>query len=88
MTRESIPQSTAGTGSATVTFAPPVRMVLVENLDTTITITVKINGDPIGWQLLASSRKGNFIKGGVSTLALVAASGSPAWQVEGTHPCL
>ncbi len=81
------PQTSTGTGGATITFDPPCRMVLIENLDSSIAITVKYNGDATGWSLLAASRKGNYFKGGVKTVVLTPDSGSPKWQIEGTDPC-
>lgn len=75
-----VPVIRVGSGSATITFTPPKRMLLVANTDATDSLTVTFNGGgPDAWTLEAGDKKGDYVRGGVTTVAITATGG---WQLE------
>jgi len=77
-----VPTIQTGSGLVTITPTTAKRMMLVENRDTVNAFDVNWNGSPTGWRLDPGTRKGNYVKGGVTTLTITPVAGSPSWQVE------
>lgn len=75
-----IPYIVTGTGNGTVTPPSPKRMMLVSNTDAAATLGVVWNGGGPGtWTLQPGDKKGNYVRGGVTQIALTSTG---TWAVE------
>lgn len=72
------PKTVAASGNATLQFGGEPRQISIVNEDASNDMNVKINGDPVGFTVSASERRGWRFNKGIYPVIITATGG---WEV-------